>query len=119
MKLQSDPTIIYALGDKFEGDIKKLHMNIKHPYNTYHIDGLPPGPIGLVSKSSIEAAVNPSDGTSLYFVSQGDGTHFFSDTLEEHNKAVKKYRSEEHTSELQSRRNLVCRLLLEKKKKKQ
>ena len=91
MKLQSDPTIIYALGDKFEGDIKKLHMNIKHPYNTYHIDGLPPGPIGLVSKSSIEAAVNPSDGTSLYFVSQGDGTHFFSDTLEEHNKAVKKY----------------------------
>ena len=91
MKLQSDPTIIYALGDKFEGDITKPHINMKHAYNTYHIDGLPPSPIGLVSRTSIEAALNPSKGTSLYFVSKGDGTHFFSDTLEEHNKAVKEY----------------------------
>ena len=91
MKLQSDPTIIYALGDKFEGDITKPHINMKHTYNTYHIDGLPPSPIGLVSRTSIEAALNPSKGTSLYFVSKGDGTHFFSDTLEEHNKAVKEY----------------------------
>ena len=91
MKLQSDPTIIYALGKDFDGDIKRSDITMKHPYNTYHIKGLPPGPIGLVSKSSIEAAINPAEGTSLYFVAKGDGTHYFSDTLEEHNRAVRKY----------------------------
>ena len=91
MKLQSDPPIIYALGKDFDGDIKRSDITMKHPYNTYHIKGLPPGPIGLVSKSSLEAAVNPKEGTSLYFVAKGDGTHYFSDTLEEHNRAVRKY----------------------------
>jgi len=91
MKLQSDPTIIYALGKDFDGDIKRSDITMKHSYNTYHIKGLPPGPIGLVSKSSIEAAINPEEGTSLYFVAKGDGTHHFSDTLEEHNRAVRKY----------------------------
>ena len=91
MKLQSDPTIIYALGNDFDGDIKRSDILMKHPYNTYHISGLPPGPIGLVSKGSIEAAINPEEGTSLYFVSKGDGTHHFSDTLKEHNQAVRKY----------------------------
>ena len=91
MKLQSDPTIIYALGKDFDGDIKRSDILMKHSYNTYHIDGLPPSPIGLVSKSSIEAAINPEEGTSLYFVSKGDGTHHFSDTLKEHNQAVRKY----------------------------
>lgn len=91
MKLQSDPTIIYALGDQFEGDIKRSHIKMNHPYNTYHIKGLPPSPIGLVSKSTLEAALNPAPGTSLYFVSKGDGTHFFSDSLEKHIKAVKEY----------------------------
>ena len=91
MKLQSDPTIIYALGKNFDGDIKRSDITMKHPYNTYHIKGLPPGPIGLVSKSSIEAAINPAEGTSLYFVAKGDGTHHFSDTLKEHNQAVRKY----------------------------
>jgi len=91
MKLQSDPTIIYALGKDFDGDIKRSDITMKHSYNTYHIKGLPPGPIGLVSKSSIEAAINPEEGTSLYFVAKGDGTHYFSDTLEEHNRAVRKY----------------------------
>ena len=91
MKLQSDPTIIYALGKDFDGDIKRSDILIKHPYNTYHINGLPPSPIGLVSKSSIEAAINPEEGTSLYFVAKGDGTHHFSDTLKEHNQAVRKY----------------------------
>ena len=91
MKLQSDPTIIYALGKDFDGDIKRSDILIKHPYNTYHIKGLPPGPIGLVSKSSIEAAINPEEGTTLYFVAKGDGTHHFSDTLKEHNQAVRKY----------------------------
>ena len=91
MKLQSDPTIIYALGNHFDGDIKRSDIEVKHPYNTYHINGLPPGPIGLVSKSSIQAAINPEEGNSLYFVAKGDGTHHFSDTLKEHNQAVKKY----------------------------
>ena len=91
MKLQSDPTIIFALGKDFDGDIKRSDITMKHPYNTYHINGLPPGPIGLVSKSSIEAALNPEEGTSLYFVAKGDGTHYFSDTLKEHNQAVRKY----------------------------
>lgn len=91
MKLQSDPTIVYALGNHFDGDIKRSDIDVKHPYNTYHINGLPPGPIGLVSKSSIEAAINPEEGNSLYFVAKGDGTHHFSDTLKEHNQAVRKY----------------------------
>ena len=91
MKLQSDPTIIYALGKDFDGDIRRSDILMKHPYNTYHINGLPPGPIGLVSKGSIEAAINPEEGTSLYFVSKGDGTHHFSDTLKEHSQAVRKY----------------------------
>ena len=91
MKLQSDPTIIYALGNHFDGDIKRSDIEVKHPYNTYHINGLPPGPIGLVSKSSIQAAINPEEGNSLYFVAKGDGTHHFSDTLKEHNQAVRKY----------------------------
>ncbi len=64
---------------------------MKHQYNTYYIEGLPPGPIGLVSKTSIEAALHPSEGSSLYFVSKGDGTHFFSNNLEEHIKAVEEY----------------------------
>ena len=91
MKLQSDPTVIFALGEKFDGNIRSKHLVMRHPYNTYFIRGLPPGPIGLVSKSSLEAAVNPEEGTSLYFVSKGDGFHIFSDTLKDHNNAVKKY----------------------------
>ena len=91
MKLQSDPTIIFALGDEYDGDIKSSHIKMKHPYNTYYIQGLPPGPIGLVSESSIEAVLNPEEGNSLFFVSKGDGTHYFSDTLEEHNQAVQRF----------------------------
>ncbi|HIB74287.1 MAG TPA: endolytic transglycosylase MltG [Gammaproteobacteria bacterium] len=91
MKLQSDPTIIFALGDEYDGDIKSSHIKMKHPYNTYYIQGLPPGPIGLVSESSIQAALNPEEGNSLFFVSKGDGTHYFSDTLEEHNQAVQRF----------------------------
>ena len=91
MKLQSDPTIIFALGDEYDGDIKSSHIKMKHPYNTYYIQGLPPGPISLVSESSIEAVLNPEEGNSLFFVSKGDGTHYFSDTLEEHNQAVQRF----------------------------
>ena len=91
MKLQSDPTIIFALGDEYDGDIKSSHIKMKHPYNTYYIQGLPPGPIGLVSESFSEDALNPEEGNSLFFVSKGDGTHYFSDTLEEHNQAVQRF----------------------------
>ena len=95
MKLQSDPTVIYALGDQFDGNIRRSDLRIKNSYNTYVYKGLPPSPIGLVSKSSIEASTNPEPGSSLYFVSKGDGTHKFSDTLQEHNEAVKRYQLKE------------------------
>jgi len=91
MKLQSDPTVIYALGSRFDGNIKRSHLRIDNPYNTYRYKGLPPGPIGLVSLSSIKAALNPQQSDFLYFVSMNNGFHKFSKTLEEHNQAVLKY----------------------------
>ena len=91
MKLQSDPTVIYALGLNFDGNIKRSHLKIDNPYNTYKYKGLPPGPIGLVSPSSIKAALKPKRSDYLYFVSMNNGFHKFSKTLEEHNQAVLKY----------------------------
>ena len=91
MRLQSDPTVIFALGKNFDGNIRKKDLRLKHPYNTYMIQGLPPGPISLVSVESIKAALQPEITNDYYFVSRGDGTHQFSATLEQHNKAVKEY----------------------------
>ena len=91
MRLQSDPTVIFALGKNFDGNIRKKDLRLKHPYNTYMIQGLPPGPISLVSVESIKAALQPEMSNDYYFVSRGDGTHQFSATLEQHNKAVKEY----------------------------
>tara|TARA_Y100001970_G_scaffold288226_1_gene414958 strand:- start:1654 stop:2616 length:963 start_codon:yes stop_codon:yes gene_type:complete len=91
MKLQSDPTVIYSLGSQFDGNIKRSDLRIDNPYNTYKYKGLPPGPIGLVSLSSMKAALNPMKSDYLYFVSKNDGFHKFSKTLEEHNQAVLKY----------------------------
>ena len=91
MRLQSDPTVIFALGSSFDGNIKRSHLKIDNPYNTYRYKGLPPGPIGLVSLSSIKAALNPQKSDFLYFVSMNNGFHKFSKTLEEHNQAVLKY----------------------------
>ena len=91
MRLQSDPTVIFALGSSFDGNIKRSHLKIDNPYNTYKYKGLPPGPIGLVSLSSIKAALNPQKSDFLYFVSMNNGFHKFSKTLEEHNQAVLKY----------------------------
>lgn len=91
MRLQSDPTVIFALGKNFDGNIRKKDLRLKHPYNTYMIEGLPPGPISLVSLESIKAALQPEMTNDYYFVSRGDGTHQFSATLEQHNKAVKEY----------------------------
>ena len=91
MKLQSDPTVIYALGDNFDGNIKRKDLRIDSPYNTYRYKGLPPTPISTVSEESLSAALNPSKNDYLYFVSMGNGFHKFSKTLSEHNKAVLEY----------------------------
>lgn len=91
MRLQMDPTVIYGMGENFEGNITKDDLKKPTPYNTYVIKGLPPTPIALPSRQSIHAALHPDEGTSLFFVAKGDGSHHFSDTLEEHNEAVVKY----------------------------
>ena len=92
MRLQTDPTVIYGLGDKFDGNLRRKDLTTDTPYNTYTRFGLPPTPIALASKDAIIAALNPKKGTSLYFVATGhEGRHYFSDTLAEHNKAVRKY----------------------------
>jgi len=91
MRLQTDPTVIYGIGENFDGNITRKHLRTDTPYNTYTRHGLPPTPIAIVGREAIHAALNPEPGSSLYFVAKGDGSHHFSDTLEEHNKAVKKY----------------------------
>jgi UPF0755 protein len=93
MRLQTDPTVIYGLGDSFDGDLRRQDMTTDTPYNTYTRHGLPPTPIALPGKASLDAAVNPAAGNALYFVATGDpdGSHYFSATLEEHNKAVQRY----------------------------
>ncbi|MEJ2093844.1 MAG: endolytic transglycosylase MltG, partial [Gammaproteobacteria bacterium] len=91
MRLQTDPTVIYAMGKNFDGNIRRKDLDIDSPYNTYRNPGLPPTPIALAGREAIHAALHPSDGKDLYFVATGDGGHYFSETLEEHNKAVRKY----------------------------
>lgn len=91
MRLQTDPTVIYGMGERFKGNLRKKDLLTDTPYNTYRRKGLPPTPIALAGKDAIFAALNPEDGDTLYFVSKGDGSHAFSTTLEEHNKAVIKY----------------------------
>lgn len=93
MRLQSDPTVIYGLGEKYDGDIRTRDLSADTPYNTYTRSGLPPTPIALPSRDSVLAAVRPDETGALYFVATGDGTgaHYFSKTLEEHNEAVKRY----------------------------
>ena len=93
MRLQADPTVIYGLQDEFTGDITRNNLNSDTPYNTYTRAGLPPTPIALPGRASIEAALAPEIDGSLYFVATGepDGSHAFSKTLEEHNAAVRRY----------------------------
>ena len=91
MYLQIDPTVIYALGEDFRGRLRRRDLRMDSPYNTYRVKGLPPNPICAASREAIRAAANPAPGKELYFVSRGDGTSQFSETLSEHNQAVARY----------------------------
>lgn len=91
MKLQTDPTVIYGMGDTYKGKISRKNLEQPTAYNTYAISGLPPTPISLPSAASIKAALHPAAGSALYFVAKGDGTSEFSDTLTAHNAAVRRY----------------------------
>jgi len=89
--LQTDPTVIYGLGDRYSGKLTRAHLKEPTPYNTYVIAGLPPTPIAMVGREAIHAALNPVAGNSLYFVARGDGSHVFSDDLDAHNNAVREF----------------------------
>jgi UPF0755 protein len=91
MRLQTDPTVIYGMGASYAGNIRRSDLDADTPYNTYTRDGLPPTPIALPGLPAIEAVLHPAPGDALYFVARGDGSHEFSPTLEEHNRAVRKY----------------------------
>jgi UPF0755 protein len=91
MLLQTDPTVIYGLGEKFDGNLRRRDLLADTPYNSYTRAGLPPTPIAVPGRASILAALNPADTRALYFVSRGDGTSQFSDSLTEHNRAVVRY----------------------------
>lgn len=91
MRLQTDPAVIYGLGDEFDGNLRKADLLRDTPYNTYTRAGLPPTPIAMPGEEAIRAALNPADSRALYFVARGDGTHVFSSSLEEHNRAVNRY----------------------------
>jgi len=88
MLLQTDPTVIYALGAGFDGNIRKRDLKVKSPYNTYVNQGLPPTPIAMPGRAALQAAVNPVDSQALFFVAKGDGSHYFSATYREHQCAV-------------------------------
>ena len=91
MRLQTDPTVIYGLGDKFDGNLRKVDLLTDTPWNTYTRAGLPPTPISMPGKAALLAAVQPAQSKALYFVARGDGSSQFSATLDEHNRAVNKY----------------------------
>ena len=91
MLLQTDPTVIYGMGERFDGNLRKADLLTDTPWNTYTRAGLPPTPIAMPGSASLMAAVRPTDSAALYFVARGDGSSAFSATLEEHNRAVNKY----------------------------
>ncbi|NVL43169.1 endolytic transglycosylase MltG [Pseudomonas syringae pv. actinidiae] len=91
MQLQTDPTVIYGMGERYNGKLTRANLREPTPYNTYVIAGMPPTPMSLVGREAIHAALNPVAGSSLYFVAKGDGSHVFSDDLDAHNSAVRDY----------------------------
>ena len=91
MKLQTDPTVIYGMGESYTGNIRKKDLETMTPYNTYMIEGLPPTPIAMVSESALQAVAHPAKTDFYYFVADGSGGHKFTRNLNEHNKAVQEY----------------------------
>ena len=91
MRLQTDPTVIYGLGESFDGDLRRADLLADTPYNTYTREGLPPSPISIPGKAALLAAVQPAASKALYFVARGDGSSEFSESLDAHNRAVNKY----------------------------
>ena len=91
MPLQTDPTVIYGIGPKFDGNLRKSDLRKDSPYNTYMHKGLPPTPIAMPSKESILAAIHPAKSDVIYFVARGDGSSHFSKTLREHENAVDQF----------------------------
>ncbi len=91
MRLQTDPAVIYGLGDRFDGNLRRVDLERDTPYNTYTRAGLPPTPIAMPSEAAIHAALHPEKTDALYFVARGDGSHVFSATLDAHNRAVNRY----------------------------
>jgi len=91
MRLQTDPTVIYGLGDAFDGNLRRIDLRTDTPYNTYTRSGLPPTPIAMPGKAALKAALDPTKSSALYFVAKGDGSSHFSLSLNEHNQAVNKY----------------------------
>lgn len=102
MRLQTDPTVIYGMGESYTGNIRRSDLRRPTPYNTYVIRGLPPTPIALPGREAIHAALHPEPGEALFFVARGDGSHQFSATLEEHNRAVRQYQIEQRAQDYQS-----------------
>lgn len=96
MRLQADPTVIYGLGQTFDGNLRRRDLKADTPYNTYRRSGLPPTPIAMPGGDAIHAALHPAPGNYLYFVAKGDGSHYFSTTLKEHNRAVRRYQLKPH-----------------------
>lgn len=104
MLLQTDPTVIYGLGEQFDGNLRRRDLeDVANPFNTYAHRGLPPTPIALAGRAAIRAALQPGDGDALYFVGKGDGSHQFSATLEDHERAVRRYQIEQRRSDYRSR----------------
>jgi UPF0755 protein len=91
MRLQTDPTVIFGMGELYKGNIRREDLRRDTPYNTYTRNGLPPTPIALAGRKALHAALHPAEGNSLYFVAKGDGTHVFSSTLTDHERAVDQY----------------------------
>jgi UPF0755 protein len=91
MRLQTDPTVIYGLGARFDGNLRKRDLETDSPYNTYLRTGLPPTPIAMPGLQALEAALRPAPSKALYFVARGDGSSQFSDNLDDHNRAVRRF----------------------------